>query len=230
MLIYCFCEKVLPPAWRSCNDSLRKLGMVPCSYVRRTPYWFVSNFYASAKTERNAGVIVSAAAPTYLVDEMVHAMKPTRPKLLVVDSASYKEAIRAAKKLGLRETNIICTESVGGLPSIPDLITEIMNSGAKQVARWELSKAQTSQNTCALICFSSGTTGLPKAVGTSWNNPFQLLICAQVMISNANLIAQSCQVKTNRGSLVRGPLFSPLPLYHSRSYPCLLQNRLDTQH
>ncbi|KAN0105865.1 4-coumarate-CoA ligase 2 [Hyaloscypha variabilis] len=161
--------------------------------------WYPVVMFAGLRieTERDAGVIVSAAAPTY-VDEMVHAMESTRPKLLVVDSASYKEALKAAKRLGLRETNIICTESVGRLSSIPGLITEVRNSGAKQVARWDFSRAQTSQNTCALICFSSGTTGLPKAA----------------MISNANLIVQSCQVKTNRGNLVRGPLFSPLPLYH----------------
>jgi acyl-coenzyme A synthetase/AMP-(fatty) acid ligase len=110
------------------------------------------------------GSIVSAVSPKYLVDEMVHTMKICCPKITVVDKESYTETLKAAKILGIPESSIICIESLAGLPSIQDLILEVKSEGREPVSKWEFSASQTSQNTCALICFSSGTTGLPKAV------------------------------------------------------------------
>ncbi len=78
------------------------------------------------------GSVVSAVSPTYLVDEMAHAMKVCCPKILVVDKASYIETLKAARILGIPEASFICIESVAELPSRQDLISKVKGEGRIQ--------------------------------------------------------------------------------------------------
>lgn len=49
-----------------------------------------------------------------------------------------------------------------GVKSLRELVQE--GQGIGQVKAWEIPREKNNSDVCALLCFSSGTTGLPKAV------------------------------------------------------------------
>ena len=80
-----------------------------------------------------------------------------------------------------------------------------------QIASWKVPKGKTNAEACAFPSFSSGTTGLPKAV----------------MIAHRNVIAQSLQIQqitptTHKNVLAVLPLFHITGLVHGMHLPVLL--------
>lgn len=106
---------------------------------------------------------------------MIHALKVSQPTLLIVDKKSLAVASKAAQKISLPQTQLLLIEgNVNGYDSLQKIVTGKTEYIGQQIPKWNFAKGQTSRNTCALLCFSSGTTGLPKAVGSSFGHRSKL--------------------------------------------------------
>ncbi|KAJ5698036.1 hypothetical protein N7462_000041 [Penicillium macrosclerotiorum] len=158
------------------------------------------------------GGIISGASPAYNVEEMTYALKTAQAKVLMTAPSSLSVAVPAARNAGIPQDRIILLEgSQDGFTNIKDLL----NFGKKlgkdgQVAPFKIPMGGTNKKTCGFLSFSSGTTGLPKAV----------------MIAHHNVIAQCMQVeqltsKNNRKVLAVLPLFHITGLVHQMHLPVL---------
>ena len=114
---------------------------------------------------RVAGII-SGASPAYNVEEMTYALKTGRAKFLMTVPGSMDVAIAAAKAAGLKKQHVLLLEGkLDGYKSVGDLIEMGKKYGESgQVPAYQLPKDKTNGELCGFLSFSSGTTGLPKAV------------------------------------------------------------------
>ncbi|KAI0733741.1 amp dependent CoA ligase [Fomitopsis betulina] len=114
------------------------------------------------------GAIITAANPAYTADELVHVLKTTEAKLLVVHPWNLSVALEAAKIVKLPLDRIVLLESVPGkdnsveFATVPRLI-EASAKAKKTYTERKLKKGE-GKTKLAFLSFSSGTTGLPKAV------------------------------------------------------------------
>ena len=72
----------------------------------------------------------------------------------------------AARKCGVEDKRIFVLEDeVDGARSVKALVEEGRKlADKKQIEPWRLPEEKKNSKVCAVLCFSSGTTGLPKAV------------------------------------------------------------------
>ena len=114
---------------------------------------------------RVAGII-SGASPAYNVEEMTYAIKTGETKFLMTVPGSMEVAIAAAKSANLKKEHIFLLEGkMDGYKSVADLIEIGRKHGESgQVPAYQIPKGKTNGDLCGFLSFSSGTTGLPKAV------------------------------------------------------------------
>ncbi|KAI2791913.1 hypothetical protein POX_b01942 [Penicillium oxalicum] len=156
------------------------------------------------------GGIVSGASPAYNVEEMTFALRTAQAKVLMTAATSLSVAVPAARNAGIPQDRIVLLEGKQeGFTSIQDLVIFGASLGAhRQAAPLTIPLGQTNKDLCGFLSFSSGTTGLPKAV----------------MIAHHNVIAQSMQVeqitpKENKKVLAVLPLFHITGLVHQMHLP-----------
>ncbi|KAH8655202.1 4-coumarate-CoA ligase [Xylariales sp. PMI_506] len=119
-----------------------------------------------------AGYVFSGANPAYTVPELVHQIKNTTAKAMLVHPNHVKTALAAASKAGIPRSRIFQFSDAPNKPleGIPDWRIFIGNEGEGQNYKWpELSRTE-AKSLIATINFSSGTTGLPKGVCVSHAN------------------------------------------------------------
>lgn len=112
------------------------------------------------------GGIVSGASPAYNVEEMTYALKKANAKWLMTVPGSMAVGAAAAEAAGIPRENVILLEGeMEGFKTVQDLIREGMSyADYEQVKPFVLPKGMNNGEVCGFLSFSSGTTGLPKAV------------------------------------------------------------------
>ncbi|KAK6067515.1 4-coumarate- ligase [Seiridium cupressi] len=113
-----------------------------------------------------AGYVFSGANPAYTVPEMVHQIKDTNTKIILVHPTHIETAFAAATEAGLPHSRIFQfadfpTSTARG---IPDWRSFIGNEAEGEAYEWPDLSPLDSASTVATINYSSGTTGLPKGV------------------------------------------------------------------
>lgn len=106
---------------------------------------------------------VNGASPAYNVEEMTYALKIAKSKILITLPSSLEVALAAARNAGIPREHVFLLEGAAeGYVSIQAL----MKRGEKYAASpsYRLPPGKTNKEICGYLNFSSGTTGLPKAV------------------------------------------------------------------
>ncbi|KKY17420.1 putative 4-coumarateligase 2 [Phaeomoniella chlamydospora] len=146
-----------------------------------------------------AGGVMSGASPAYTADEMAYALKVSQAKFLMTVPGSMEVAAVAAEQAGLAKENIFLLEGeMSGYTNIKQLISAGEECGETgQIPPFRIPAGETNRDVVAFLSFSSGTTGLPKAV----------------MIAHSNMISQVVQVAQITRPEYRKAL-AVLPLFH----------------
>lgn len=123
--------------------------------------------------------IVTPANAAYSAQELTHQLKTSGAKTLFVSVPLLDTGLEAAKAVGIPKNKIFIVgmpgfEKKDGFVTIEELIAEGAQAPKLDEVKW--ATGQGARQT-AFLCFSSGTSGLPKAV----------------MISHRNVIANTMQ-------------------------------------
>ncbi|EJP70400.1 AMP-binding enzyme, putative [Beauveria bassiana ARSEF 2860] len=159
-----------------------------------------------------AGGVPAVSAPGATETEIRHALRTARARFVMCAPGETLKVVReAARKEGVPEERVFWfadeeeeeeEEEEGGrwCTGLSELVEEgkrVMEEEEEEGMRAVgLPSGKTSAETTAFLCFSSGTTGLPKAV----------------IISHANIIAQCLQL--NLAYIHSGIALGLLPFYH----------------
>ena len=141
---------------------------------------------------------MNGASPAYNAEEMSHALRTAKTKFLVTVPDSLKVALEACHNVGIPNNRIFLLEG-----SHPDFTSiHQLTNDAKQydsAPTFRIPEGRTNKEICGYLTFSSGTTGLPKAV----------------MLSHHNVIAQCHQVAQVRSDLdEKYQVLAIMPLFH----------------
>ncbi|KAI9711535.1 MAG: hypothetical protein M1820_002099 [Bogoriella megaspora] len=136
-------------------------------------------------THRLGGIQTPANA-VYGIMELVHQLKDSGAKCLFTCVPLLKTSLEAAAQVGIPKNRIyllqLPKEAIGGqsAPSEYKSVDDLIKEGSKQprLEPLKLQKGDGAKRT-AFLCYSSGTSGLPKGV----------------MISHHNVIANTLQIK-----------------------------------
>jgi len=108
--------------------------------------------------------IVSGASPAYNVGEMVYALKTANAKFLFTVPGSMEVASKAAEKAGIARERVFLLEGeMEGFRTMSELLEQGKRE-KEQVVEYKLRDGESNKDLCGFLSFSSGTTGLPKAV------------------------------------------------------------------
>ncbi|KAL4760398.1 acyl--CoA ligase [Aspergillus foveolatus] len=159
-----------------------------------------------------AGGVISGASPAYNIEEMSYALKTANAKYLMTVPSSMDVAIPAAQNAGIPAERIFLLEGMKeGYVSVQTLVKRGERYGKSgQAVPYRIPEGKTNREVCGFLSFSSGTTGLPKAV----------------MIAHHNVIAQCMQIiqlthEDTKKSLAVLPLFHITGLVHQMHLPII---------
>ncbi|CEJ61952.1 hypothetical protein PMG11_10468 [Penicillium brasilianum] len=120
-----------------------------------------------------AGGVFTGSNPAYTPTELAHHIRASEAKFLISEPEILKSLLGAAQQTGVSQRNVWIFNNLGqSVPAGQKSWTELLKFGEADWVRFN--DLETARTTTAARLFSSGTTGLPKAV----------------MITHYNLIAQ----------------------------------------
>ncbi|EME85192.1 uncharacterized protein MYCFIDRAFT_46595 [Pseudocercospora fijiensis CIRAD86] len=146
-----------------------------------------------------AGGIVSPANPGYSPDELAFQLKNSGSKAIVTTKAFLPAAQKAAEKAGIPTDRILLLgEAKDDTHRFKHWTNIRKTSGA---LRYRRRKAKDPSKDLAFLCYSSGTTGLPKGV----------------MLSHRNIVSDLSQIHGAMGkwySSGQDKILAVLPFFH----------------
>lgn len=165
------------------------------SLFSRNTIWYPVTLFAATRV----GGVVSGASPAYNVEEMTHALRTANARFIATHPTSIQVAAEAARHVGIPKEHIFLLEgSLDGYTTVQDLIRIGKAYGSQsQTPEFQIPPGQKNKDVCAFLSFSSGTTGLPKAV----------------MIAHQNVIAQALQM-VQLTPADHDKVICVLPLFH----------------
>lgn len=159
--------------------------------------WYPVSMWATVRV----GGRVNGASPSYTVEEMVYALRTAEARILMTLPSSLDVAVSAAMEAGIPKSHVLLLEgSAPGFLSVQDLIAQYDTERLAEVPYYHIPSGQSNEDVCGYLNFSSGTTGLPKAV----------------MLSHHNIIAQCHQLRQLQVLPEDGKyrILAVMPLFH----------------
>lgn len=119
-----------------------------------------------------AGGIFTGLNPSYTVFEITHAIRTADITHFLVEPALLPRVLRAAKECAIPISNIFAFDVLG--ETIAEELNvqswDVLHIGHKEVDWFRFDDSKQSKETIVARLFSSGTTGLPKAMDLSVGN------------------------------------------------------------
>lgn len=160
---------------------------------------------------------------------MTYALRVANAKFIATHPTSIDIAAQAARNVGIPEKHIFLLEGqLEGYTTVKDLIERGQRYGSSdQVLYAKLPRGKKNKDICALLSFSSGTTGLPKAVSLAQVRARGCSNITQVMIAHQNVIAQALQMEPitppdHKKVLAVLPMFHITGIVHSMHLPLVI--------
>lgn len=124
------------------------------------PIWYPVAMFGLMR----AGVIGALSSPGYGEEEMVHAFRTVGCKVIICDAGALATVVKAARKLGIGGERIVVLDTeIEGFRSVMELIAvgERPGEGGRTKA-FQIPIGKRNSEFCSLLCFSSGTSELPR--------------------------------------------------------------------
>ncbi|KAI0827402.1 acetyl-CoA synthetase-like protein [Trametes gibbosa] len=164
----------------------------------------------SWRATHQLGGIVTTANPSYTVEEIKYQLEATDAKLIIVHPLNLPVALEAAQAVGTSVDRVVLFDSIPGSSqtNVEDLIAQGLREPQRFAER--RLKPGEAKTKLALLCFSSGTTGKPKAVMISHYGIIanMIQIAQYVRLTDKTLPPE--QLSTRPGSVT----LAVLPFYH----------------
>ncbi|KAI0706143.1 phenylacetyl-CoA ligase [Cytidiella melzeri] len=154
------------------------------------------------------GAIVTTANPAYTADELLYQLDLTKASVIFSHSASLKTAEQAARDAGIPPSRIVILDSPevnsGQYTTLERMISEgLLKLPTFEERRLKPGEAKTK---IALLNFSSGTTGRPKAVAI----PHYAVMANVIQMAHYGRAADATTARYKPGQVV----LAALPFYH----------------
>lgn len=150
------------------------------------------------------GGIFTGTNPSYTSHELQQTLRTAKVRLLITESAMLDVVSTATGGLGMSPSQVMIFEPQSAVPnSTSKSWHTLLTHGEEDWIRFD--DIETAKNTTAMLLFSSGTTGLPKAA----------------MLSHYNLVAEHT-IAWENGALARPYQIrhlASLPFFHAAMAP-----------
>lgn len=158
------------------------------------------------------GGAVSTANPGYTTDELVRQLTTIKTTLLLTHPAGIPTALEAARIAGLPADRVISFKRLPTSPpsieSLDELIMYGLSNTTSAFVEYHMAPGE-AKSKVAFYCFSSGTTGPPKAVAIAHYALIANVIQAAVMTGVGDPTVPRDEQRFRAGDIASGVL----PLY-----------------
>ncbi|KAF7980913.1 hypothetical protein HWV62_36113 [Athelia sp. TMB] len=175
-------------------------------------YAFGSDDVAVWAVHRLGGA-VSAANPSYTSEELAHQLTTVKTTLLFTQPSVLSTALEAAQKAGFPADRVILFKRLEDSPPSTAILDELIDFGLRSTAtpfiEPQMARGE-AKSKVAFYCFSSGTTGSPKAVAIAHYALIANVIQSAVMARINDPTCPADEQRYRPGDAVSGML----PLFH----------------